>query len=102
VRRTVARRLHKQAREIHLRPGRQAENKLMAVRVTRGAARLAKLRWERFRQVKALIGRGTTAGIADILVPQVSLTALIAVCTGPRKTYKLLKQLYHDKKRRTA
>lgn len=99
MRRTAARRLHKQAREIHTRPGRQAENKLMAMKVTRGAAKLAKLRWERFRQVQALEGRGFTAAIADAMVPQVELTSLIAVCTGPRKTYKMFKNLFKEKKR---
>jgi len=99
MRRVVARRLHAQAREIHSRPGRQVENKLMGQRVTRKANNLARLRWARFRQIQHLLGTGMTPVIAETMVPAVATESVIAVMTGPRATYQFLKKLHREQRK---
>lgn len=99
MRGTVAKRLRAKAREIHSRPGRQQENKLVGVQVQRKANCLSRLRWERYRRVEALKGQGFPDTIAETMVPTVPLTAVIAVMTGPRATYQFLKKLHKEQRR---
>lgn len=99
MRRTVARRLRAQAREIHSRPGRSQREEHVALQVQRGASNLARRRWARHRVVQAHMSSGHSRAVAESMVPPVPLTARIVYCRGPRATYKFLKQLHKEQRR---
>jgi hypothetical protein len=79
---------------VHLEAGRHEASDHVAVRMVRKAGTLLRRKTARKRAVEALVSRGMSPALAETVVPAVQPVALTVYNTGPRLTYRWMKQQY--------
>lgn len=95
MRGTVAKRLRRQVTAEM--PGQYSE--LVAVRVKRGPARMAKLRARAVATRASLVSLGHSPQQALAMVPDPARYALIAETRGPRREYRRRKRAHREGRR---
>lgn len=94
MRGTVAKRLRRTAQMVHISAKRLEPSRHLGARMMRQAGALFRRTKQRERFVTALVQRGISPALAELMVPAVGDHGVTVINTGVRATYRYMKKEY--------